>query len=898
MWILPYTRMFSKRSWLWRVRSRGQMKHAVLLVVCLAASVLVLDSLVAIRTDQGYPSFTEQEKGASSATLTRSSPLVEAQYVAPPKTEPRQRSSISAAGKDTMLLSNSEDSDGEFEGKGMNTKLPKETPSNERLPAFVLSKDIEKLKENKEEPKHFTETSKNANEGASFGFVNKNFEPPPPRQRQRSVFGDLLQGIMQGQTVINPGSLLGALAAVKQLETFRPSHTEQESKHEAKEPPGSATSFPKTNNNTDGRRGQGPDTGSIKKMVEKESLQSQKENSRSEGGVGEKEPLSPGQMKGGQRPNTHRMKGVVGVMSSLLGHDRRPGGSVLGSFVNNLAPLLLSSARSKNDRQMEGGGGASEPSPLGALVGGLGPVLLAGMGALGGGDPDSASGPQGMGSVHSIISQVGSSIMAEQALHPNSANTFQSLLSNLGPVLLAGFSQGNKQGSDRTSPSNSNPMQSILGGLGPALMAMGALQKGLSNNSGDDKERPPQSPLQAIVSGVSQSLLGVKQAGLGGLLAEVAPALMAGAAHRGSRSLQGTKGETEASQDNNVIDSPADHKLLGTRLGVGGAAARLVLQGALSSLLPEELSLPETNSVRGIWDMAINLGFGNPRDDHNRTSRFWRWLREYGGGKAASDSEDTTTPAWITAALTAHDQQRATHAATITKVYKRLEVLQPLCHNVLSVGGLFSWKTGVLADARDVCMDPDVAPRSKDCVVYSFGVRDKWGFEEDMEDMGCEVFAFDPSMTTGNHNHSSNIHFYNLGLTASSAATVTTRHGQVWRLFPLAEVMARLAHNTTAIDYLKLDIGGDEWQVLKETAKNNRHTLTNLRQLGVEVHLEDALKDPKLYTLFLETLEDLESLGFQLFSSRATQRRGWSYQEPLLQGRQVSLHYDLAFLRV
>ena len=86
-------------------------------------------------------------------------------------------------------------------------------------------------------------------------------------------------------------------------------------------------------------------------------------------------------------------------------------------------------------------------------------------------------------------------------------------------------------------------------------------------------------------------------------------------------------------------------------------------------------------------------------------------------------------------------------------------------------------------------------------------------------------------------------------------------------------------------------------QVLHETATHNRHALTNLRQLGVEVHLEDALRDPSLYNLYLDVLEGLEGLGFQLFSSHATQKPGWTYHEPLL-GRRVSLHYDLVFLRV
>ncbi|XP_063869808.1 uncharacterized protein LOC135105535 [Scylla paramamosain] len=325
------------------------------------------------------------------------------------------------------------------------------------------------------------------------------------------------------------------------------------------------------------------------------------------------------------------------------------------------------------------------------------------------------------------------------------------------------------------------------------------------------------------------------------------------------------------------------------------------MRAAASSLLPEELPVPEINSTRSLWDMAVNLAFGNPRDKQERNSKFWQWVKAYMGDESRGSSGITEdfTPAWITAALAANAAQREASARTLTKMYQRLEDPQSLCQHVRSVGGLFSWRTGVLLNARDVCMDADVAPRSKDCVVYSFGVRDKWNFEEDMEDIGCEVWAFDPTMTTGNHNHSSGIHFYNLGLASSAAPTTATKEGQSqrWYLFSLAEVMERLGHSTSTIDYLKMDIGGSEWQVLHDTAIRSRHALTNLRQLGVEVHLEAALRDPTLYNLYLDVLEGLESLGFQLFSSRATQRRGWTYHDPLL-GRRVSLHYDLVFLRV
>ena len=44
--------------------------------------------------------------------------------------------------------------------------------------------------------------------------------------------------------------------------------------------------------------------------------------------------------------------------------------------------------------------------------------------------------------------------------------------------------------------------------------------------------------------------------------------------------------------------------------------------------------------------------------------------------------------------------------------------------------------------------------------------------------------------------------------------------GQRWHLFSLAEVMARLGHTTSTIDYLKLDIGGSEWQVSNEGGRS------------------------------------------------------------------------------
>ena len=32
------------------------------------------------------------------------------------------------------------------------------------------------------------------------------------------------------------------------------------------------------------------------------------------------------------------------------------------------------------------------------------------------------------------------------------------------------------------------------------------------------------------------------------------------------------------------------------------------------------------------------------------------------------------------------------------------------------------------------------------CFIYSLGIKQKWAFEDFMDDMGCKVFAFDPTV--------------------------------------------------------------------------------------------------------------------------------------------------------
>jgi hypothetical protein len=53
-----------------------------------------------------------------------------------------------------------------------------------------------------------------------------------------------------------------------------------------------------------------------------------------------------------------------------------------------------------------------------------------------------------------------------------------------------------------------------------------------------------------------------------------------------------------------------------------------------------------------------------------------------------------------------------------------------------------------LDGVKRVCMDDLIHDVIRgDCLVYSFGIGNDWSFEVAMNDLGCEVRAFDPTIS-------------------------------------------------------------------------------------------------------------------------------------------------------
>nr|XP_045618933.1 uncharacterized protein LOC123770813 isoform X2 [Procambarus clarkii] len=816
-----------------------------------------------------------------------------------------------------------------------------------------------------------SKTSVRENNISDFGSEGKSGSSPGKSSSPRSGWLDMVQGLVRGERTVNPGMLLGAVAALK---TFRSAGEADDSPLKPVMGVVQAVRqamFPQPQESGHGL----PDSqGFLKPEFKSKEVKTSHMNVTGNHTqlLGKRMDLNELNAKDHSFQNKSKsnylnndtqqssfnlgnIQKAVGVIGSLMGEGSagKPGRqSVVGSLMTNLASPLLAGAFSDNNNKA-----GTSSSPLQSLVNGLGPVLLNGIIQQGFGRDNSAPRNADDMAISSpfqaFMSKMGPSLLAGAVQHGFSAmqggqrsqggdqnsSPLQSVLSGLAPALIAGLTQGNmKQGqnsrSDKVSQT-SNPMQSIILGLAPALVA-GALGQGFGNAmTKSSPETGKSSDSKPLMNGLrSTNLPATVQTKLGkrvggkkfrGSLHEVthvrdAERVASGDARkRSGRALQVDNSETKrklrelnprTEDDDHAGETFHDnseeifHDNIRVRNGAqanatevdrnneneektGGDLVRVLAKAVVGNLVPEELQVPEPNSTRGVWNMAVNLAFGNPKDDKGRKSEFWKWLREYGGGAGGAP----TPPQWITDAL--HNPQRAAHAIEMGRVFEMMEVPQPVCTNVKSVGGVFNWKTNVLDGARAVCMDADVSPQREGCVVYSFGIRGKLNFEEDMERMGCKVWVFDPSTHRGSENP--RLHFHSVGL----APVNTTRlvDGKEWNLLPFSSVVEQMGHLTTTIDYLKMDIQGDEWQVLQEVMRSNRHALTNVKQLGLEAHLEGALRDPALYKVYLDTFLGLESFGFQLFYSNENERDERRYEDPLLK-RRVSPTYDLAFLRI
>ena len=170
---------------------------------------------------------------------------------------------------------------------------------------------------------------------------------------------------------------------------------------------------------------------------------------------------------------------------------------------------------------------------------------------------------------------------------------------------------------------------------------------------------------------------------------------------------------------------------------------------------------------------------------------------------------------------------------------------------------------------KSVCIDPpSIAPRTDgNCIVYSFGINGEWSFDEAMQDYGCQVFAFDPSMNETDHDHSERIRFYSLALDS-----IDSEDGKNLTLDSIYKMLNQEERTTAIIDYLKIDVDMAEWHILPQILQSPDKLLNRVKQLAIEIHLEEempgGLNDYRQLISILKSLEEDDAASMVRFSSK------------------------------
>ena len=178
------------------------------------------------------------------------------------------------------------------------------------------------------------------------------------------------------------------------------------------------------------------------------------------------------------------------------------------------------------------------------------------------------------------------------------------------------------------------------------------------------------------------------------------------------------------------------------------------------------------------------------------------------------------------------------------------DTFDTVCDLKIRLGGQYLPKCHFMDGQKYVCMDEMMKDiELQECIVYSFGIGSDWSFEEDIFDMGCKVFAYDPTINRPS-NMSRNIMFKKKGVVGISNKNAT--------YLTLKEVLRSNGHENSKISYMKLDIEGHELSGLPLWLKSG--ALDKVEQIAIEVHLEEPSQEKKTLE-FLKTFQQLHLIG-------------------------------------
>ena len=134
--------------------------------------------------------------------------------------------------------------------------------------------------------------------------------------------------------------------------------------------------------------------------------------------------------------------------------------------------------------------------------------------------------------------------------------------------------------------------------------------------------------------------------------------------------------------------------------------------------------------------------------------------------------------------------------------------------------------------------------------MVSIGIGGSWELEDRLAELGCAVHAFDPTheLHKAHVEHVSSrprMHFYFLGLGAPASSRSGGSSAELYgsvdqgRLRPLDTLfdISRVGRLRQAVDVLKIDCEGCEWDAFADIARRTPVLLASVQHILLELHL-------------------------------------------------------------
>ncbi|XP_074655689.1 putative methyltransferase-like protein 24 [Tubulanus polymorphus] len=158
-----------------------------------------------------------------------------------------------------------------------------------------------------------------------------------------------------------------------------------------------------------------------------------------------------------------------------------------------------------------------------------------------------------------------------------------------------------------------------------------------------------------------------------------------------------------------------------------------------------------------------------------------------------------------------------------------------------------------------------------------------WQFDDAMEKYGCEVYAFDPSMGKPDHKHSKKVWFYDLGIGGADSDSFVPRKDeyvrtdQIWKIRTLKSILKMIKRENMVIDFLKIDIEGNEFAVLHNILADGM--LNRVKQYLVEYHVfGNMVMNMGIYAADIRKMSEMGFEPFHMLNKVPFRGKGETYR--------------------